>query len=141
MTDPTTHAALWDELQTLFGFGGYSESSDVPYHQYRRTGIAILRKTLERRDLTISEVWKVAQYCAADRTIVVRSYNELLGYTSRAQAAVRAVVQGWSDRTFEQRLQVALDIEMDPDVRGQLLRAAPEAREQVLTEWEERHHV
>lgn len=138
MTTPRNESQLWDQLQELFGLGGYDDAfAKEPYYKFRMRGIGQLKRLMKSRSLTITDVWMTAVYCAGDRRILVRTHSELLSHYREAYDAERSRVLQQKQEDANERLALALDVETDPAWRSRLMRATPDSRERVLTEWKE----
>lgn len=89
-TAPTSDAALFDMLHSLFGIGDFDESADVPWWKFRINEIAKIKAIRRKRNISLADMAMTARYCARHGELVGQSWR-LCGFIAEAKREARRI--------------------------------------------------
>lgn len=141
MKAPTTHTALYENLQQLFGIGNYSELDPHQlWWKYVQVEAAKLKRWSIKRGIAIDDLWLAARYCKVIGVNVTSAF-QLADHIRDAILWDKLRATELNSESLSHRVEEAIVRERalphpDDELLGMLLRSAGEAREEVLVLWQ-----
>jgi hypothetical protein len=135
---PESHAQLYDQLQRMFGIGGFDEStSREAWYQARIAEIGKLKSLCRARRASIQQVAIAAWYAKQTRQPIYQSVNlfPLIPDASRAYFVASAQAQYAKDQAdLTAAVHEALEAGQT-EWAEQLMRATPENTRSLIEKW------
>ena len=136
MSEVTTHAQLYDLLQTYFGIGGHDEvlserHTGEPWYKARMTEVGKLKRLLKSRHVDVATMALAAEYAHARRLPITAAW-QLVDLIPDARREARQA----SERPLSERLESAVSEAIAAGEQEWAMRLAAASSAEALEAWE-----
>jgi len=132
VSEVTTHAQLYDLLQTYFGIGDFDDlHEDVPYYKARMNEIGKLKRYLTSRRIDVATMVQAAEYAHTHHVPIIATWQ-----LEEVIPTARQAARGPQGRPLSERLQEAAQEAVAAGETDWAIRLSASTSVDALAAWE-----